>query len=76
MDIAPRKEVLSLEKKAEESTKSGKERNSFREFSEREDTMRKSVISLLLGLIISLTACSGDTSKQAKSEPVPVVLHP
>jgi len=74
MDIAPQKEVLSLEKKAEESTKSGKERNSFREFSEREDTMRKSVISLLLGLIISLTACSGDTSKQAKSEPVPVVV--
>jgi RND family efflux transporter MFP subunit len=74
MDIAPRKEVLSLEKKAEESTKAGKERNSFREFSEREDTMRNFVISLLLGLIISLTACSGDTSKQAKSEPVPVIV--
>src|SRR5512136_754092 len=36
--------------------------------------MRKSVISLLLGLMISLTACSGDKNKQAKSEPVPVIV--
>src|SRR5512136_290982 len=54
--------------------RSGEEGNSFREFAEREDTMRNVVISLLLGLIISLAACSGDTSKQAKSEPVPVIV--
>ncbi len=36
--------------------------------------MRKFVISLLLGFTISLTACSGDTSKQAKIDPVPVTV--
>jgi RND family efflux transporter MFP subunit len=45
------------------------------EFLERDDTMRNFVISLLLGLIISLTACSRDTSKQAKSDPVPVIVE-
>jgi len=44
------------------------------EFSERGDTMRNFVISLLLGLTISLTACSGDTDKHAKSDPVPVIV--
>ncbi len=62
-----------MEKK-EETTKAGKEGNSFREFPEREDTMRNFVISLLLGLTISLTACSGDTNKQTKSDPVPVTV--
>jgi RND family efflux transporter MFP subunit len=36
--------------------------------------MRNVVISLLLSLIISLTACSRDTSEQAKSDPVPVIV--
>ena len=36
--------------------------------------MRNFVISLLLGLTISLTACSGDTDKHAKSDPVPVIV--
>ena len=54
--------------------KSGKEGNSFGKFPERGDTMRNFVISLLLGLIISLTACSGDTDKHAKSDPVPVIV--
>ena len=36
--------------------------------------MRKFVISLLLGLTISLTACSGDKSKQANSYAVPVIV--
>ena len=60
--------------KKQESTRSGKEGNSFRELAEREDTMRKFVISLLLGLIISLTACSSDKNKQIKSDAVPVIV--
>jgi RND family efflux transporter MFP subunit len=36
--------------------------------------MRKFVISLLLGLIISLTACSSDKNKQIKSDAVPVIV--
>ena len=68
MDVAPEKEVLSLGKK-QESTKAGKEGKQYQGISERRDTMCNFVISFLLALVISLTACS-----RIRTKPQRVIL--